>query len=401
MITMSGLDRLDNCSASDLLPRVDESASIYSKNGTAVHAYLDAIASGVVPKVALAAVPVTHQEACAAIDLTKVPHSQVGAWRSEMAFAFDWKHGKSRVLDVKAREYGLLTVWEIPGTADLIGLDPDGETVWVLDVKTGRRWLGQPRDSLQLLGYAVAAALALGRTRAMVGFLYVRKDDDPKLIVEEIDDMDLIIAQQRITRIMERAAFKKQFNQVEPVAGDHCTYCPCYRGCPAHTAMLEPILTKHLDKARGGLLGKGEVRVIELEDIPVALERVKLIEDMAGRLKKELEDAVRAHGAIQLKDGRVLAEVETEREKLDPELARPVLETFFVPELVNEAIETKVTLTKESIKKLVNMRAADTKEKKGALTESILEAVRAAGGITTNRYYSVQCRSARSLPAKK
>lgn len=397
MTTMSGLNRLDKCSASELLKAFDEESGIDASHGVAVHAYLEDIANGLSPREAFARVPLAHQEACATIDLSMVPHSQVGAWRPEMAFALDWAGGTARWIDTKNREYGELGETEIAGTADLVGLD--GDTVWVLDVKTGYRWLGEPRDSLQLLGYAVAAAKVLGKTKVKVGFIFVRKDEDPRLVVDELTEMDLDLALVRIRTIMERSVFMKSLDLVKPVAGDHCRYCPAYRGCPAHAAMLAPLLSNNMDTARGSLMGKPTLAPIDapaglptirFEDIPLAMERLEAGMGLLKRLKKELEDAVRTHGAIEHPDGRVLQEVEEAREKIDGELAKPVLERLFGEDLASKAIVTKVSVTKKAIYELVSERAKDTKERKGALNDAVLEELKQVGAVSESRYYAVK-----------
>lgn len=415
MATISGLERLEKCVMSDapeMVPHVDEGDNVYSAHGRAVHAYLDAIASGVKPSEALAAVEPIHMDAVRAINLEEVPHSQMGAWRSEAAFALDYDAGTARALQLTGhRAYPEMGPTEIAGTADLVGLDPDGETVVVLDVKTGRRWLGRPSQHLQMLGYGLAAMAVYGRTRVRLGFLFVRKDEDPQLVVEDMTEMEMAVALNRIRSIMERADFHKRLGLVDPKPGEHCRYCPAFRACPAHVNMLAPLLSNHMDIARASLLGPGQrsklsgpdgqpLLVVRLEDIPAAMERADAAMGLLKRLKHELEEAVRAHGAITMSDGRVLCEVEKTREKIDPELARPVLQELFGDELTNEAIEVKTTLTKAAITRLVNERTASTKERKGALTEAVLTAIRKKGGVSVTRYFAVEFKTPAKLPAK-
>jgi len=405
MATMSGLARTEICVASEVLERTETAGSIYARHGTAVHGYLECIAQGMSRERALALVVSAHREACAALDLDLLPHSQPGAWRAEVAMAYDWAADTARVLDAAGRAYGELGETEVAGTTDLVGLHADGETVVILDPKTGWKHLGAPSESLQLLSYAVAAARAFGRTKAQVGFIFLREGQEPRLVVEDVSEAQLEEAAERIRAIMERAYLAKAGAlPVVPVKGEHCDYCPAIQRCPAHVSMLAPFLFGSADVARGALVGDpGPVVSLRPDQVAQALEAAKQVVDMGERMVADLQQLIRALPAgsvVDARTGKVAVEVLVEVERLDPGLARPVLDELFGADLAHFAIETKTTLSKAAVERLVDQKRAVTKEKKKDMMVEVLGRIRAAGGISTTSYSKIAMMKP-ALPAKE
>lgn len=394
--SVSGLPRAEACIASVVLPQVDEGQGPYAAHGNAVHDYLDAIAKGATRQDALAAAPKEHRQACAAINLELVPHSTPGMWASELAMVFDWAAGTGRFVKLAGhRQYGELGPTEIPGTADMVGQDED--CVIILDVKTGHKWLGEPKDSLQLGSYAVTAASALGCTRARVGFLYVQEGEEPRLVMDDIGPAELAEMAERIAGVMRLVDWAKTSGDYEPRLGEHCTYCPAQRACPAKVTLWNAFLSNHLDTAKvaiGGHLDADGKAVLPIEKTPRALDLIKQVRAIADILEKETQDQVRAYGPVPVegKKDYVLAEVECSIEKLDGMVAGPVLDQMFpdMPDQVAAAVKTTVTVTKDAIDELVHLRAEKTKEKIGELTKTVLEAIREAGGSKTDVYLAVK-----------
>lgn len=396
MITASALPRIEACPSSDVLPAFDEGSSADASHGTAVHAYLDRICKGDTPQQALQHVDPEHHEACLALDLSLVPHSQTASWRSEVALALNTSTGEGIELQVTDRAYPSLPAGWVPGTADLVGLDPDGVTVTVLDVKTGRRHLGRPANHLQVLHNAVAAAAVYGRSRARVGFLYLHEGEEtPRLVVDELDEFALAGALERVRDVVQAVEWVRETKAVEPRLGEHCRYCPAMRGCPARVALVRPFLSNDMDVAAKAV--GGTMLTIRKEELPAALDRVRAVIDLGERVKKELEDAVRACGGVDLPDGRVLAEVRVEKESIDADQAEASLRSVFGDEGPT-AIEVKRTLTKAAIERLARQRAAVTKQKISELTEAALSALRQAGAVRTTSYSTVKATKRRSTP---
>jgi RecB family exonuclease len=398
MVTVSALPRAEACIASVVLPQVDEGSGLYAAHGNAVHDFLDAIAKGTTREQALAAVVLQHRQACAAINLELVPHNDPEAWASELAMVLDWETGRGRFVKLAGhRQYGEMGPTEIPGTADLVGRDDD--RVIILDVKTGFKWLGDPRDSLQLGAYAVAAASALGCSSARVGFLYVHEGEEPRLVVDDLTAEDLAAMAERIAGVMRSIDWAKTTGDFAPHLGDHCTYCPAFRACPAKRALWDAFLSNHLDTAKAALGADmstldGVGTVLPIEKTPRALDLLKQVRNLADILEKEVKDQVRAFGPVPI-EGRpnyVLAEVECSTETLDGIKAFPVLVEMFadMPDAVADAVKTTVTVTKDAIDELVHKRAEKTKERIGALNKTVLEAIRAAGGSRQSYYLNVK-----------
>lgn len=92
-----------------------------------------------------------------------------GGWKVEMAFAFDPRTGQSRILGYdlsrKYKEAGLLP-HEIAGSADLVWMS--GETVVVVDHKTGRAISDSVWPQMQWLSVMAARALGAWGARAVI-----------------------------------------------------------------------------------------------------------------------------------------------------------------------------------------------------------------------------------------
>lgn len=385
--TISGLPRLELCRAAGVLPHFPGPPSHYARRGTALHRFLELVAQGVSREAAALEVAEEYRREALALDLEALPHSQ-GTWRAEVAFAYDYETGAARELEVREREYPELGETEVAGTADLVGLD--GDTVLVLDVKTGHAYLGRPKDSLQLLGYALAAAATYKATKARVMYLFVREDEEPFLVQDELDELALAAAADRV-----REVCRPELGEPTPVPGDHCRYCPAFRGCPAHTRMLA-MLTTDVKHARGALGSSTleAVPVIQPAHLPIIFERIKLVRDMLERLEAEAKDAVRACGEVPMPDGKVLAEVEVVTETFDPDIGAGVLAEVFGPEAAAAAVKVKKSLTKKAIDELVRARCAQTREKMTHVWSELHAQMNERGGIVLSRYWDVKARKA-------
>lgn len=386
--SISGLERAEKCPTSAVLHHFDEESDEKGRHGRAVHRYLDNVAKGV-PH--LEGIDEEHHEACRAIDLSLLPHDQIGIWHSEVALALDYRKRQGRLLGTTDRDYSGLGPTEIAGTCDLFALDPDGETLIVLDVKTGRRWQGRPGAHLQLLGYAAALAYLHKRTRVRVGWLYVKATQNPDemeppvFVIDEINAFDLELAVSRIDSIFASIEWLQQTKTIAPYAGRHCAYCPAYRGCPSHTSMLRAFMSNDVDVATEALGG-----VIEIGMLPVAYDRIRAMERLLEAVKIEVENAIRVVGAVPTRDGKVIGETQTTREKVNVADARPTLLEFFPADEVKKAIELEEKITKKAIGMLVRAKAGREKKPIGALEEEVLEALRNAGAIRAHTFTSVK-----------
>lgn len=380
-LTGSGFERAEKCAPSTFLPGISSEASVYAKVGSAVHRFL-CLAAETGREAALELMEVEHRETCAAIDLDSLPHASPGAWGVEVAFAWDWRADTARELyrGSGARKYEGLSADEVPGTADLIGLD--GDTVIVLDLKTGWRPLGPPAESLQLGYYAVAAARAYGATRATVGFIRL-VDGEPRYECANLDEFDLAAMAERLKGVVVTALEAELEHEASGetsalVVGPHCTYCPAFRVCPANVALLRD-LAKATEAAPEAALP-----VLDAETAPRVWQRLEAAQKVLDVVKEALEAYAVAH-PFDLPDGQRVGQVETTRESIDGEAARSVLP----PDIYEAAAKVTVDLTKADLKRAARQYLPEGK-KVTHFERELLESLRAAGATKASTYYSVR-----------
>lgn len=371
-ISGSGMARADACPASTVLPRAQVRTQ-YSEHGHIVHQYL-ADVSTLGPNEALARVPDSHVRACAIIDLERIP-SDPQAYAAEVAFAYNPLADTGRELGRGVnREYAaLLNPGEIPGTADVVGLTDTA--VVVLDYKTGWADLGPIRDNLQLRFYALAAARAYGRDRAIIGIIRVGEDGEPRWNRDELDVVDLDATAFAVRRIVARAeAAQTAVNEgrvPEMAMGDHCKQCPSLSFCPAQMSLVRQFAV-----APASI----EELVAEATDeqLAAAYERIVLLEGALDRAKSAVKERARQR-PIPLSGGQVLGPVP--REELLPEVALDVLARMYAPEVADAAKKVEVSVTKTSLEAALKRLVVGSGLKITHVTRDTLEAIRAAGGV--------------------
>ena len=158
--TASALPRLARCPASASLPQHPVPATDATDLGTIVHR---AMRTGEVPE---------DDEARAVFEhaLEALP---AGSWRWEVALALEPIEETARELGVDLeRDYSSANASEMVGTAD--ALDVSGNTVRILEIKTGWRPVGA--DGWQTRFLALAAARAYGCDSAEVLLLTAHPD---------------------------------------------------------------------------------------------------------------------------------------------------------------------------------------------------------------------------------
>ena len=356
----SSLYRVEACGGELVLPNVPEAENAYASLGSIIHAFLrDVSVLGLAE--ALAKGPEEHRDALAAIEVSALPACQPDQYASEVAFAYDWRHDKARELGRGLnRDYSGLTADELPGTADVVGLT--AEAVVVLDYKSGWKPLGRPRDSLQLLFYALAAARTYGRDRAVVGFIR-RLDGDPIYTRAELDMLDLDAAAARIRALMERPAPAVPGGLVQ---GAHCQYCPAFGQCPAKLGLV-----------RG--LFDGELPALDADTAPLVFERLVLAEEVLERVRHTVQEYARSK-PIRLPDGKVFGLKDCGVESIDPDLGAPVLAEAFGPEVVAASVEVEKKLTKAALgRALRTYQATHPGTKITKLQQHAMELLRTAG----------------------
>lgn len=238
MISASSLERVLACPASETLPHYPEQSGAAATRGTAIHAYLAAIVDGTPRDEALALEALgEHRAFCETIDLATVP---VGAL-SEVSWIYDTRTETARVVSAAGRSY-VAQPWEIPGTCDVLVTPVDARPE-VIDWKTG--YQVDPNESrTQLEHYALCVADELWCDEVLCTVAVVRDDGSIERSSWIVGPTGLALARARAQRAVAEVARAT----APPRLGDHCRYCPAWRGCPAHRAAVQSLLPEGVDE---------------------------------------------------------------------------------------------------------------------------------------------------------
>lgn len=343
---MSSLARVLACPPSALLPATRATGEgVWQGRGRAIHAYLrDVILLG--PDEALCRVPDEHREVCEGLDLAQLPVSDPSGWAPEVAFAYDWTRDTAREVDrgTDSRDYGAGPT-ELAGRADVVGLTDDA--VSIVDYKTGYRWLGSAYESMQMRGYALAAARSYGRLRARVTYARILDNGRPWFIRAELDEADLDETAVRIRRGMELVERLRGQSEaaLEPhlSAGEQCRYCPAFSRCPEQRSLLSALVRESGPDAP-------ELEALTDETAPAAYVRFRLATALLARLEEKLQMYAET-SPIPLGNGLVYGRVKVPKETLDPAKGALLLAARYGAELAEWAIESAPILTKASLER--------------------------------------------------
>jgi len=160
-------------------------------------------------------------------------HGGPQGWRTEVAYAYDPETGKARELSMKhERDYSQAKPHEICGTADFI---VPGEAPWVGDYKTGRGWVPDALENMQLRGLnmMVAKTLDVGRTRGSVVRISEIGVFAPAPV--DFDQWEIEVVQEELGEIHR----KRKLGMFDANPGKHCGMCPHKNSCKAHRATSE------------------------------------------------------------------------------------------------------------------------------------------------------------------
>lgn len=387
MISASALERVDLCPVSEVLPHRREVESDWCSQGHAVHGFLEEV-----PKLgrdeALARVDEKHRAACEQIDVEQLPAIDGNGYAVEVAFALDVATGEAREVGRNiGRNYGELMPTEIPGTADVVGLAADGETVIVHDYKTGWGDVTEAERNWQLRFLALAAARAYGRKRAHVSIIRIRGDRDPWYDRAAFDEFDLAKAWSDLMDLLGRVDAATL--TTAPTIGPHCRYCPAFGSCPANVSLARDVVS-------GSDAPFGELTPDNAAEVYMKVKAARKILD-------EIDGAVRTlaaqEGGLDLGNGKVLRQVEQARDYVDGGRALYLVRAEFGPEAANEAFEIKTS--KSAIEKLVGEAAKARGEKMAPARREFIERLRKAKAIRSHVSVSVAERSAPKTKANK
>lgn len=364
LATGSGLERLLACDGPAYLQRV-ESTSDDADRGRAIHAFLEsASASG--RDAALSLSPESLRPALEALDLSRLPVDPA-RYAAEVAFAFDVTTGAARELGRGIGRRYSVEGTEIAGTADVIALlDEDG--VFVADFKSGWSKRTPARENAQLKSYALSAARAYGRSRAVVQIIRIMEDGATWTDTAELDAFDLDAFEFQLHTLGKRILALRA-GEIEPriAEGDHCKWCPAFNSCPAKQALL-----------RAAALVPPDPAELTPEVARAAYERLKLYEAAVSRAKDVLREYAR-NTPIPLGDGLLYGVRLDKTKSLDGKVAEGVLRDL-LGDAAAEAISVEVT--QAGIKRaLAVWLKTHTGETQKAALERVLSEVKRRGGL--------------------
>jgi hypothetical protein len=375
-ISASALPRISRCPASAVLPQV-QSTSEEAEWGTVAHAFLaDAVTNGRAD--ALPRVPEAHREQCEGLDLSWL---NIGQWAAEVAFALNVATGEARELGRDTgRSYRGLLADEVPGTADLVGIT--GDAIVILDAKTGQA-VDAAAKNWQLKFLAVCAARVYGKSKAVVGLVYLR-DERAYIDRAELDALDLDDAVGELVDILDRvdvARIKVKAGQVPDVSeGLWCKHCPAFAACPAKRDLALALAGNPPAELQLGMLTPTTAGV--------AWSKLVEAKQLLGKVEAAVKAAVAEYGEVPLPDGRVLREVATERESIDGEKAWQALANLYDRDMAD--VFTERSTSKAHIRRVLSEIAKGSGQSLAVLERDAIKAIRKAGGIHTKTTRSVR-----------
>lgn len=355
--TASSLPRLLNCLGSAVLARA-EVVNEWSTAGTDEHAELaEQLGAGTLPDEIAALFP-------------------PGA-RAEVAMAYDVATGAGRIIGENiGRAYGPLGPFEIPGTADVLGVE--GDAVIVGDYKTGYNESEKAETNGQLWHNALTAAKALGKSRAIIRIIYTKTG---RVDEAEAGPLELAEFAGQLHRLFFRIAeARKERHDGAPVStreGPWCRHCSSKSICPSKVGLLVQV-------ASGGLAVLGDTtmtpaRAREGYEQIVRLEG--LIKDARARLNTYVEE----QGPIDLGDGRMYGRYFRKgNEKLDGAVAvRAIREVLGERAAEFEKVAIEHSTSKAAIERAAKAISAPK------LAKAVIEKVRELGGATSSPTWPV------------
>lgn len=314
-LTASALSRAESCLGSVVLPPVSESGE-YAATGQAVDDFIR-IGKTVSREAALAQAPADMLTYLAALPLAKIPD---GA-EYQVAFALNAITGEVRRIPSRQQGYPDMPMEWIFGSTDIVGMRPG--CAYVTDIKWGAYTLGRdPETDLQLGFYAVCAAKVARVESCEVGF--ARADWKGDLVPESVvlDEWALAAMEERIRGIWRRATAAR--GTTPPLAvGEHCTYCPARRNCPAQMAPVQLALAGRLPELAAATLptleaSRERIEALTLDDMGRLYERLDAADDYLKMLRGIIRDHARVE-PLPLPGGKELREVQWGSEKVAPE----------------------------------------------------------------------------------
>ena len=386
-LTASRLALAAKCPGSFAFPHDSEAPEAGpASRGTAIHAFIEALLAWGSFEAERVADPEARAvcEAISPSDLVNASGAALGDLHVEVALAYDPATVQASVLAKPGghhRNYSAAPAGSVCGTADVVALwDEDGDgqepagRILVTDWKTGSRAAVAPaHENLQLAFLALAAKKALGRPGDFVAaqLAFVDAGGGISASRHEFADEELASAEEEILGILRSVEESRAAGHPEAprlVTGDHCRYCPAIARCPAMAGAAQALLSEKDEE-------------LTPNSVAAAWERLQAVEAAAKKARASISAFVaseRCEGAVDLPGGSSLRIVESRRDKIDPNLAMPMLRGAY-----GEGADAVVSVSKTGLKKLAGpdlSRVMAELEDAGAVEVTHSESLREVGG---------------------
>lgn len=373
------MERAIECPPSHFLPTVGDVTSYAALVGIVVHDFI-VRAREAGRDEALTDIPedAPARLFCEQLQLDRLPQGG----QLEVAYAYDPRTRTARVLGLnigrKYKQHGLLP-HEVPGTADLVGVV--GDTVIVIDWKTGFWSLGPAERSRQLRFLALCACRVLGLTKARVAFWYLREDGAIHDASAEFDAFDLEAIADEIAagvQALERAAAVAA--PVPNVSrGQWCRFCESKEHCPGYRNIIGELVQLKpgapLDREK-----RGQAWML--------LEQLRpLVEQMDATLRDWAKE-----DPFPTPDGRTVRPVLVKKERLDLDVSHRVVSTMLGAAVADRAVRRSIS--KDGLHEAVRAHAKSTGQKIAPMEREVLKAIADAKGVTT--YTETQVRAVKT-----
>lgn len=169
---------------------------------------------------------------------------------AEVAFALNAATRTAKIIGYGIdRDYGAMSIGEMPGTCDLLAVSKDRTRVIIGDRK-GFDEVDHPSENRQTLFYAAAAYLIYGVSEVTV-YIY-GQIGEPRVAVLESVELEAFIIE--LEQLFVRAMAAKANPKAYEVQGDHCTYCNAFEDCSKFRALVVAVDRGSVDKRLDGLL---------------------------------------------------------------------------------------------------------------------------------------------------
>lgn len=387
-------DLISICGGSAALPQIDYRGGHYQSRGIVLHNFLEQV-SLVGRDAALEKVAPDFRQACEVIEERVLLMADPRSYAAELAIAYDVDAGTARVLGQGLKRKYEVGPREIAGTIDVTGLTDEAAVIF--DYKTGYAKLGRPKTLRQLRAYALFAARAFGRRKAVVGIIRIREDGSSYFEQDVLDEFELATVELELLELAEkvqRERAKVAAGELpELVEGDHCDRCAAFNICPAKMALARQF-------AIAPQSVEALIEAATPEHLAAAWDRVNALETVVERVKERIKASARKQ-PIPLGGGTVLGVVAGE--ELVAEVAVPVLAEIYGAEVAAAAQEVTVSVSKTSVEAALRKHVLRKGMKITHLLRETWEFIRARNGMkatTSVRKHTPKAETKDQLPAE-